>query len=128
MIRRLSSALRRSPAQNFVDVDPLRLESLPQHRDAGVGRSLTAHEHIEGSIARVRPSVDRDMALGQHCNPGYTIRLEMVDVNMQERRLRGVHAAAQCCFDQIDVVETLGSMQIDDEVYACATHAVANGE
>ena len=47
---------------------------------------------------------------------------------MQERRLRGVHAAAQGCFDQIDVVETFGPVQIDDEVYACATHAVANGE
>ena len=29
---------------------------------------------------------------------------------------------------EIDVVETFGPMQIDDEVHAGATHAVANGE
>ena len=52
----------------------------------------------------------------------------MVQVDVQQRRLRGIHAAAQRRLDQIDVVEAFGPVQIDDEMHAGATHAVAHGE
>src|SRR5262249_56211139 len=94
----------------------------------GVGDSLGAHEQVERGIGGVGPRVDRNVALGQHRHPGHAVRVEMVQVDVQQRRLCRVHAAAQRRLDQINVVETLGSVQIDDQVHAGAAHAVANGE
>src|SRR5262249_26383354 len=89
---------------------------------------LAAHEYVEGSITGVRPSVDRNMALGQNRHPGYAVRLEMVQVDMQEGRLGRGDATPQRCLDQIDAVEIFGSVQINDQMHAGATHAVAKGK
>ena len=51
-----------------------------------------------------------------------------MQVNVQQGRLRGVDAAAQRRLDEVDIVEPLGSMQIDDQMHASATNAVADGE
>ena len=95
------------PAQDLVDLDALGLEGLAQHRNAGVGIGVAAHEHVERGIARFRPSVDRDVALGQHRHAGDAVRLEMVQMDVQQRRARRIDAAAQRRLDQIDVVEAL---------------------
>src|SRR6516162_1996121 len=116
------------PAQDFADFHALGLEGLAQHGNAGVGDGLAAHEHVERGIARVGPRVDRDMALGQHRHPGHAVRMEMMQVDVQQRRLSGVHTAAQRRLDQTDVVEAFGPVQIDDEVHAGAAHAVTNGK
>ena len=52
----------------------------------------------------------------------------MVQVDVQQRRAGGVDAAAQRRLDQVDVVEALGPVQVDDQMHACATHAVADRE
>ena len=52
----------------------------------------------------------------------------MMQVNVQQRRPRGIDAASQRRLDQIDVVEPLRAMQVDDEMHAGATHAIARRE
>jgi hypothetical protein len=52
----------------------------------------------------------------------------MVQVDVQQRRAGGSHATAQRRLDQIDVIETSGAMQIDNQMHAGATHAIAIGE
>ena len=68
------------------------------------------------------------MALGQYRDPGHAVRLEVVHVDMQQGRLRGVHTTPQGRLDQIDVVEAFGPVQIDNEMDPGTTHAVTNGE
>ena len=60
--------------------------------------------------------------------PGHAVRLEMMQVDMQQRRARRVDAAAQRRLDVIDVVEALGVVEVDDQMHAGAAHAVAVGE
>jgi hypothetical protein len=49
-------------------------------------------------------------------------------VDVQQRRASGVDAAAQRALDQVDVIEAIRTVQINDEVHASATHAVADRE
>ena len=94
------------PAQVLADRDALRLERLAQHRDAGIRLGVAAHEDVERRVARLRPGVDRDVALGQHRDAGDpAVRLEVMQVDVQQRRARGGDAAAQRLVDQVDVVE-----------------------
>src|SRR6185369_1915793 len=72
--------------------------------------------------------MDRNMALRQYRDPGHAVRLEVVHVDMQQGRLRGVHTTPQGRLDQIDVVEAFGPVQIDNEMDPGTTHAVTNGE
>ena len=55
-------------------------------------------------------------------------RLEMVEVDVQQRRAGRGDAAAQRLIDVIDVVEMLRVVQIDDQMHAGAAHAVADHE
>src|ERR1043165_4044594 len=48
-------ALSPLPAQVLADHDALGLERLAQHRDAGFGLGLAAHEHVERGVVRLRP-------------------------------------------------------------------------
>jgi hypothetical protein len=73
--------------------------------------------------------VDRDVTLGQHCDPGHAaIWLEMMQMDMQQRRTCGSDAAAQRLVDMIDIVEMLRVVKIDDEMHAGATHSVSRYE
>ncbi len=115
-------------AQQFVDADTLGGKRLAQHRNALVGIGRSAHEDVERRVADFRPSVDGDVALRQHRDAGDAARLEMMQMNMQQRRLGGFDAAPQRRFDVLDVVQALGAVQIDDQVDAGAAHAFADGE
>ena len=67
------------------------------------------------------------MALGQHRDTRHaTIRLEVVQMDVQQRRARGRHALAQRLVDQIDICEALGLIQIDDQMHARAANAIAD--
>ena len=72
--------------------------------------------------------MDGDVAFGQYRHAGYAVRLEVMKMDMQERRARGLDAAAQGGFDVIDVVEPLGAMQVDDQMHTGAANAFADGE
>ena len=65
------------------------------------------------------------MALGQYRHPRHPVGPEMMQVDVQQRGLRCIHAAPERRLDQVDVVEPLGSVQIDDQVDAGAANAVA---
>ena len=49
-------------------------------------------------------------------------------MDVQQRGAGGVDAAAQRRLDVLDVVESLCAVQIDDQVHACAAHAITNGK
>jgi hypothetical protein len=68
------------------------------------------------------------VALGEHRHARHAIRLEVVHMDVQQRGLRRIHAAAQRRLDEIDVVEAFRSVQIDDQMHARAGHALAHGE
>ena len=68
------------------------------------------------------------MALRQHGDPGDSAWLKMMQVNVQERRAGGFNAAPERCLDMIDIIEPFGAVQIDDQMHAGATNAVADGE
>src|SRR5712692_8466043 len=85
----LSGAL---PAQKLADRDVLRREGIPQHRYARIRVGLAAHEHVEGGVAVLGPSVDGNVALGQDRDPRHpAVRLEVMQVDVQERRGRRIH-------------------------------------
>jgi hypothetical protein len=70
-----------------------------------------------------------DVALCQHRHAGNAaIRLEMVQMDMQERRARCVHASTQGRLDMIDIVEPPGLIEVHDEVRAGAPHAISRDE
>src|SRR2546423_8631114 len=54
------------PAQVLTDRDALGLERLAQHRHASVRIGAAAHEDVDRGVMHLRPSVDRDVALGEH--------------------------------------------------------------
>ena len=114
------------PTQDFIDVDALCLKRFPQHRNTIVRLGGAAHEYVERGVTRLRPGVDGDVALGQHRDAGNPIRLEMVHMDVQERRACRINAAAQRRLDEIDIVEALRPIQIDNEVHAGAANAVAD--
>jgi hypothetical protein len=115
-------------AEDFVDVDALGGEGLPQHRDAIIWLGGAAHEDVERRVTRLWPGVDRDVALRQHRDPGHAARLKMVQVNVQERRAGSFNAAPQRRLDMIDIIEPFGAVQIDDQMHASAVNTIANGE
>ena len=51
-----------------------------------------------------------------------------MEVNVEERRVCRLHAAAQRRFDQVDVIETLRAMQVNDQMHAGTPYAVADRE
>src|ERR1700687_5210070 len=59
---------------------------------------------------------------------GYAVRLEVMQMDMQERRACRLDAAAQRGLDVVDVVEVLRFVEVDDQMHAGATYAVADGE
>src|ERR1700728_600427 len=115
-------------AQQLVDADALGGKRLAQNRNAGVRIGRAAHENVERSIADFRPSMDGNVALRQHRHPGNPARLEMMQVNMQKRGAGRFDTAPQRRLDMLDVVKTLGAVQIDDQMHSRAAHAVARGE
>src|SRR5690606_17202026 len=56
------------------------------------------------------------------------IGLEMMQVNMQQRRARRLDAVPQRRLDMRDVVQPFGIVQIDDEMRAGAAHPVPHHE
>ena len=69
------------------------------------------------------------MALGQHRDAGHAaIRLEVMQMDVQQRRARGSDALAQRLLDEVDIVETLGVVEVDDQMHARAPHAVPHHE
>src|SRR5262245_1095870 len=116
-------------AQELADRDALGGERLAQHRDAGVGIGGAAHEDVDGGVVRLRPGMDRDVALGEHGHAGDTaVRLEVVQVHVQQRGAGGGDAAAQRVLDVIDVVQPIGLVEVDDEMRAGAPHPVPHHE
>ena len=58
------------------------------------GLGVAAHEHVERRVVRLRPGVDRDVALGQHRDAGNpAVRLEVMQMDVQQRRARGGDAS-----------------------------------
>ena len=68
------------------------------------------------------------MALRQHRHAGHTARLEVMQVDMQERCARGFNAPPQRRLDVLDVIEPLGAVQVDDQMHAGEADAVTYGE
>src|SRR6185437_15335773 len=126
--RRITRLSRVLAAQQLVDPDALCRKGIAQHRNTGVGISRPAHEHVERGVPGLRPGVNRDVTFRQHRYAGNAARLKMVQVNVQQRGAGGGHAIAQGRFDMFDVVEAFCAVQVDDQVDAGATHAVAYGE
>jgi hypothetical protein len=52
----------------------------------------------------------------------------MMHMDVQERRLRCIHAAAQRRLDKVDIVKTFCAVQVDDQVHAGTSHAVAQSK
>jgi hypothetical protein len=52
----------------------------------------------------------------------------MVNMDVQKSRARRINGAAQRRLDQINVVKILGTVQVDDEMYASAPHSIALSE
>jgi hypothetical protein len=73
-------------AQKLVDADALCGKGLTQHRNALIRVGRAAHEDVKRRVAELRPSMDGDVALGQHRHAGHAARLEMMQVNVQSRR------------------------------------------
>src|SRR5580704_3798651 len=113
-------------AQQFADADALRGKCLAQHRDARVRIGRATHENVEGGVASLRPCMDGDVTFGQHGHAGHAVWLEMMQVDVQQRRGCGAYAAAQRGLDVLDVIEPLGTVQIDDQMHAGAADAVTN--
>src|SRR5262249_9668625 len=112
--------------QDLVNLDVLGLEGLAQNRDARIRMGLAAHEYIDRRVAGIRPSMYRNVALGQHGHARHPIRVEMMQVDVQEGGLGRGDATAQRRIDQVDVVKTGRTAQIDDQVHAGATNAVSS--
>ena len=96
-----------------------RHKSLLQHRKRLTRFGAAAHEHVERRVATLWPSMDADVAFGQHRHATYSaIGREGVQMNVKERRPSRVHGIPECLFDTILVVEAFRLPKIDDEVAA----------
>src|SRR3546814_2425469 len=85
-----------------------------------------AHEDVERGIAGFRPGVDRDVRLRQHRHAGNTVvRREMMQVDVQQRRLGRLDAFAQSVLDVGEIVDALGAPKVDDKMRSGETLAVA---
>src|SRR3546814_18116476 len=85
-----------------------------------------SHEDVERGIAGFRPGVDRDVRLRQHRHAGNTVvRREMMQVDVQQRRLGRLDAFAQSVLDVGEIVDALGAPKVDDKMRSGETLAVA---
>src|SRR3546814_17262868 len=81
---------------------------------------------VERGIAGFRPGVDRDVRLLQHRHAGNTVvRREMMQVDVQQRRLGRLDAFAQSVLDVGEIVDALGAPKVDDKMRSGETLAVA---
>ncbi len=66
---------------------PVGPERLAQNRDAVLRLRVAAHENVQRGIIVFGPRVDRNVAFGQHGDPGDAeILVEMMQVDVQQRR------------------------------------------
>jgi hypothetical protein len=105
-------------AQQFAHGNAFGSERLAQNWYAFIGIGFAAHKHVKRRVAGLRPSVNRDVTLGKNRHTGYTVWLKMVQMNMQQRRARGLDASSQRCLDMIDIVETITFVDIDYQMHA----------
>src|SRR3546814_7136469 len=78
-----------------------RAEARAQNLDRAMRLGRAAHEDVERGIAGFRPGVDRDVRLRQHRHAGNTVvRREMMQVDVQQRRLGRLDAFAQSVLDR----------------------------
>src|SRR5690606_33730493 len=62
---------------------------------------------------------------GEHRHAAHAaIRLERVQVNVQERRSGGLHAVHERLLDVLEVIEPLGLVEVDDQMRARAFHPI----
>src|SRR3546814_7675552 len=103
-----------------------RAEARAQNLDRAMRLGRAAHEDVERGIAGFRPGVDRDVRLRQHRHAGNTVvRREMMQVDVQQRRLGRLDAFAQSVLDVGEIVDALGAPKVDDKMRSGETLAVA---
>ena len=113
----------------LLDGDPFRRERLAQDFDRGVRVGFTAHEYVQSGIAAFRPGVDRDMRLGQDRNTrDAAIRGEVVQVDVQKRRVCGINRITQRRFDMAQLVQTIRTINVNNKVRARITDSVTDDE
>src|SRR5947209_9873197 len=116
-------------AQELTDGHALGCEGAAQHRNAGVGIGAAAHENVDGGIARLGPRMDRNVALGQHRHARYAaVGLEVMQVDVQQGSAGRSDGKPQRLLDVIDIIETFGFKEIDDEMHPGAPHPVPHYE
>src|SRR5262249_51418048 len=65
----------------------------------------------------------------QHRHAGDpAVGLEVMQMNVQQGRIGGSDAPPQRLVDVVDIVEPLGTVEIDNEMRACTTHPVPHHE
>ena len=106
-----------------------RLERFAQNLDRIVRLGLAAHEDVERGIVGFRPAMDRDVAFRQHRHARHAaIGREMVEVDVEKRRLRHLDATAERRLDMGEIVQTARADQVDDQMRAGKALAVALDE
>src|SRR5690606_18304089 len=81
--------------------------------------------YIECGIVAFRPRMDRDMAFGEHSDAAdAAVRLERVQMHVQQRRSGRVHAVDQRALDVLEIVEPFSAVDVDDEVRPGAAYPV----
>ena len=104
-------------AQQGVDLDAFGRKGLLQHRHACLGLGRATHEHVKRRIAAFGPGMDGDMALRQNGDARHsTIRLEMVQMDMQQGRAGSLDAGAHRPVDMAYIGEMSSPVELDDEV------------
>ena len=88
-------------------------------RNRCVNVRRTAHEDVERGEVGLWPSVDRDMAFGEHQHSGNAHRLaKVVEMRLQDRRPRRFGRAFQDGLQMRRLVEPLGTAHIDQGMRA----------
>ncbi len=109
--------LGRHPAYEVATLDLLGFEGVAEHADDGVHVDmLAAGEEIGGHVTELGPGVEREMALGDHCDGRNPMRRELMHEHVDERDLARGGRGAQRPFGDLDRVEVLGAPELADRV------------
>ena len=104
-------------------------ERLAQDVDALLRLGVSAHEDVERSVIGFRPAMDGDVTLREHSDTRHAaIGREVMQVDVQERCARHLHASLERALDVLQIIEPSGAEQIHDEVGAGEPNAIALDE
>ena len=116
-------------SMQLIEASAAGIEGALEHIQRLSGLGAAAHEHVERGITFLGPSVDRDVAFGQHRYAGNAAALfEGVKVDVEQSRSRFLHRIDQGGFDPLAVVQAFGFPKVDNEMASRIGEAVLGNE